>query len=34
MMAMYSRPEEAKRIWPMRAREVRSVWGRWSSKGV
>src|ERR1700679_3366506 len=49
MMAMYSRPAAAKRVWPMRAREwglvgggggwgggreLGSVWGRWSSKGV
>jgi hypothetical protein len=34
LMAMYSRPAAAKRVWPMRARELGSVWGRWSSKGV
>src|ERR1700677_2468351 len=34
MMAMYSSPAAAKRVWPMRARELGSVWGRWSSKGV
>ena len=34
MIAMYSRPAAANRVWPIRASELESRWGKCSSKGV